>query len=289
MSLFGHARDLVTPSDGSPPVVVAEDRLWVRASTKREILEIRSEPARVDITGLVGGKAGGHLRGALDRWLPAERDAGTPLYLLLDDLSGASLVANWAWSHWIENWAAIRNMKMEGVCIGFRPGSRALNGDGTAIQQQSSARVPPLQHPDDPQGWHPLADQQGVGMRRARRIDFWLQDGLLHSDSGFQDSATSPDGGRIAVHEYQLTVTANQPSGEILSLVADPRVLPYDECPMAVGTSGRMIGTRLSEMRRQVLEKLRATSGCTHLNDALRALAEAPQLLAALRRHDKSA
>jgi Protein of unknown function (DUF2889) len=58
---------------------------------------------------------------------------------------------------------------------------------------------------------------------------------------------------------------------------------------MAVGTSGRMIGTRLSEMRQQVLEKLRATSGCTHLNDALRALAEAPQLLAALRRHDKSA
>jgi hypothetical protein len=50
-----------------------------------------------------------------------------------------------------------------------------------------------------------------------------------------------------------------------------------------------MIGTRLSEMRQQVLEKLRATSGCTHLNDALRALAEGPQLLAALLRQDKSA
>jgi hypothetical protein len=289
MSLFGYARDLVTPLDGSPPIVVAEDRVWVRASAKREILDVRSEPPRDGITGLVGAKAGGHLREALDRSLPGERNAGTPLYLLLDDLSGASLVANWAWSRWIDNWTAIRDVKMEGVCIGFRPGSRALKSDGTAVTQQNSARVPPLQHPDDAQGWHALPEQHGVGMRRARRIDLWLQDGLLHCDSGFQDSANSPDGGRIAVHEYRLTVTANPHSGEILTLAADPRVLPYDECPMAVGTSGCMIGTRMSEMRQQVLEKLRATSGCTHLNDALRALAEGPQLLAALLEHDKAA
>jgi hypothetical protein len=283
MSMFGHARDLVTLPDGSA-VVVAEDRMWARASAKREILEVRAEPIRAEISGLIGAKPGGHLRSVIDNYLPAERVSGTPLYLLLDDLSGASLVSNWAWSRWIDDWAATRHMKMEGVCIGFRPGSSALVDGGIASPLQSSARVPPLQRPDDPMGWHELPDQQGVGMRRARRIDVW-RNGDLHIDSGFQDSATSPEGGRVAVHEYGLTAIADPASGRILSLAADPRVLPYAECPSAVVNAGRMVGTTLDQMRKEVLEQLRGTAGCTHLNDALRALAEVPQLLSELDRH----
>jgi hypothetical protein len=41
-----------------------------------------------------------------------------------------------------------------------------------------------------------------------------------------------------------------------------------------------MIGTPLRELRQEVLERLRGTLGCTHLNDVLRALAEVPQMLA---------
>jgi Protein of unknown function (DUF2889) len=47
---------------------------------------------------------------------------------------------------------------------------------------------------------------------------------------------------------------------------------------MAVANVGRLVGTPLTRLRTVVLERLRTTGGCTHLNDALRALAEVPIL-----------
>ena len=40
----------------------------------------------------------------------------------------------------------------------------------------------------------------------------------------------------------------------------------------------RLVGRTLHEIREAVLEQLRGPKGCTHLNDALRALAEVPKL-----------
>ena len=45
----------------------------------------------------------------------------------------------------------------------------------------------------------------------------------------------------------------------------------------------RLLGARLPELRQAVLEELPGTLGCTHLNDALRALAEVPVLVNHLR------
>jgi hypothetical protein len=122
----------------------------------------------------------------------------------------------------------------------------------------------------------------GISMRRARRIDVTLGD-VIEIDSFFQDSATTPEGDRNAVHEYVLRATADPVSQRLLSVSAEPRVLPYQECPMAVANIGRMIGTPLSELRTAVLDQLKGIDGCTHLNDALRALAEVPVLARALR------
>jgi hypothetical protein len=171
---------------------------------------------------------------------------------------------------------------MEGICTGFAPGSSALNADGSSSPNQSSAAVPPLPHPDDPAGWHELAAQQGVGMRRARRIDLWRAHGLLQIDAGFQDSATSPAGGRVAVHEYTLQATADEATGRLVSVQAQPRILPFAECPGAVGNVDRLIGEDLATLRATVLRILAGTLGCTHLNDMLRALAEMPFLAARL-------
>ena len=57
-----------------------------------------------------------------------------------------------------------------------------------------------------------------------------------------------------------------------------PRVLPYDECPLAVRNVAALAGLPLSELRGAVLERLRGPLGCTHLNDMLRALADVPVL-----------
>jgi len=167
---------------------------------------------------------------------------------------------------------------MEGVCIGFRPGSSALNSDGTSSGHQSAADVVDLRRADDPLGWHEFTEQKDVGMRRARRIDVWL-DGLIQIDSAFQDSATNPKGGRTAVHEYRLSATADPVTLQLISVRAEPHVLPYPECPSAAANMHRLVGSSLPELRRKVLEDLRGTAGCTHLNDALRALAEVPALV----------
>ncbi len=290
MHMQGHARDVFTPAAGAAPIILAQDRLDVWASPLREILRIGAEPERPAASALIGKRAGSHLRAAINEVFPDEQEAGSPLYLLLDDLAGASLVAGWAWSQWSNNWMARskadatpstagRNGRMEGICTGFAPGSSALGADGRPSPMQSSAPVPPLPHPDDPDGWHELPVQEGVGMRRARRIDLWRDGGgTLYVDAGFQDSATAPAGGRIAVHEYSLMATADAASGKLTAVHARPHVLPYPECPGAAPNVDRLIGEPLATLRGAVLKILAGTLGCTHLNDALRALAEAPQL-----------
>jgi hypothetical protein len=69
----------------------------------------------------------------------------------------------------------------------------------------------------------------------------------------------------------------------LLTLDATPRVLPFSECPGAVKNISRLIGSSLSDLRQTVLDELPGTLGCTHLNDVLRALAEAPALVNHLR------
>ena len=298
MHMRGHARDLITPADGSAAFTCAEDRIDVVATQMREILDIVSTPPRAGVAALIGKRAGGHLRAVLEEALPDERAAGTPLYLLLDDLSGASLVAGWAWSQWDTDWLAKakrqgaastagRGGKMEGICIGFAPGSSALLADGSSSPSQSSTAVVPLENPADALGWHPLVAQGGVGMRRARRIDIWRDGNVINIDSGFQDSATSPAGGRVAIHEYGVRATADMARGELTAVTADPRILPYPECPGAAGNVQRLVGVNLLDLRKTVLSKLAGTAGCTHLNDVLRALAEVPQLLEKLRDNGK--
>ena len=294
MLMIGQARDLITMVDGEPDVHAAGS-FEILASSKREILSIASTPVITALQKLVGHRAGGNLRMLLAATVPGEKAAGTPLYLILDDYSGASLVASWAWSRWMDDYrenerqtgaAATKGRRgtMEGVCIGFEPGSSALNPDGSNNEKiQSFFPVPSIVNPEDPLGWHNIVGQTGVGSRRARWIDVWIEDGKIQMDLGFQDSATVPDGSRVAVHEYLAAATADPETFELLSLTVDARILPYKECLGAVPLSQRVLGTYLNELRMKVLQILPGTFGCTHLNDVLRSLAEVPQMVRALK------
>jgi hypothetical protein len=292
MQLVGRARDLLSRHVSGEPVVLAEDVVRVGVGLDRTIESIESEPPRPGIAQLIGARGGGRLRGLLQEVVPEERAAGTPLYLLLDDLAGATLIGGFAYSQWPDEWPAdwaerrgraTAGRRMDGVCVGFQPGSTALTPDGGARFGHDVRVVAPLLDPADPIGWHLLEDITEVSMRRARRIDVAI-DGVVVIDAMFQDSATVPAGGRVAVHEYRVEATADATTGELLSVVADPRVLPYRECPLAVANVDRLLGTPLGELRDVVLDRLKGTAGCTHLNDALRALAEVPLLAAAIER-----
>ncbi len=288
MRFEGRARDLITPADGATPVTAAEDRLVATIGVDRVIHHIESMPPRAAIGGLVGAKGGGHLREALNTVLPEERTAGSPLYLLVDDLAGSSLIAMFGWTQWLDDWLEQQRRdreeqqwsrrSMEGVCIGFRPGASSLEDDGMAAMSVNITPVSSLPCPGDPHSWHELPDDSGAHFRRARRIDVWREDDLIRISAGFQDSASTPRGGRVAVHEYRLSASADPVSYELLTLEATPGTLPYRSCPAATGNIERLLGTPLGKLRGAVLEQLARVDGCTHLNDALRALAEVPVL-----------
>jgi Protein of unknown function (DUF2889) len=286
MLLVGRARDIVTPRSADPPIICREDAFKASLRPDRAIVSIEATPACPALSRLVGERGGGGLRRVLENVVPEERRDATPLYLILDDISGTSLVAGWAWSQWDADWlangrAAVKGFDLEkafasraGICSGFAPGSSALD-PGT---DRSGTPAPDLRHPEDPDGWHAFTLQDGVGMRRARRIDVWLDNAIV-VDSAFQDSATTPAGNRAVVHEYRLRLTADPMSLRVLSVEAEPRVLPFVECTSAPANLGRLIGATLPELRDRVLAELRGTAGCTHLNDALRALAQVPALV----------
>ena len=287
--LQGRARDLCTPMDGAPHVLAAAD-LTAVTGRERDIQSIDADPPVAGLQRLVGVRAGSGLRGAIARELPEQVEGGTPLYLLLDDLGGATLIAGYTYFRWADVYpemsARIANgpqRVMQGTCSGFRPGSIALKDDGTLSHvRQNTARTASLVDPSDPIGWHELHEHPVIGMRRARRIDVWANEGLIEVDAWFRDSVWVPEGHEEAIHEYQMLGQADRETGTLLSVTAHPRVLPYAECPGAAPNASWMAGTDLRAMRTEVLQRLRATDCCTHLNDGLRSLAEVPVLAASL-------
>jgi hypothetical protein len=300
----GRARDLLT-TEQSDPIVLAEDALSIGVAPDRTIEDIAADPPRPDLVQLVGATGGGRLRSVIDVAVPNERSTGSPLYLVLDDLAGATLIAPFAWSQSADDWqeraaarlrahasgdasAKVVSRHMEGICSGFRPGSSALAPDGTVRlgTRHNVASVPPLVAPDDPDGWHILAPHPQVAMRRARRIDVVRSTTELVVDAMFRDSCWRPDGVEVAVHEYGLDATIDLQTGCITAVHAEPRVLPYPECPPAAENVERLVGVPARDLRTQVLERLRGTECCTHLNDALRSLAEVPVLASSLATHN---
>lgn len=271
--------------------MTADATLHILASPQRQILGIEAAACDADLTGLVGMRPGGKYRARVRELLSSRNLELTPLHLLLDDFVGASLVATWVWSRWMDDWQTIlhahaktagagRNGSMGGVCTGFAPGASSLDdADNPRLDIQSSASVGPLVRPDDPLGWHELPRQVGMEGRRARRMDVWVEGDLVHISAGFQDGGSKPGGGRGAVHEYRVTATADAASLKLVSVAPEPRVLPFAECPEATREVQRLIGAPLESFRTYVPETLAATLGCTHLNDVLRTFADVPKLL----------
>jgi hypothetical protein len=285
--MTGHARDLLTPLHGGEPQVLGIAQYRILASPIREILEIEATPSHPRLQEMLGVRAGGASRLALAEKLGDIR--GMPLYQILDDFAGASLVAGWIWSRWTDDWLRTRSTatrstagrggQMMNICTGFAEGASSLDeSNAVSLSSQSSTEVGSLENPDDPLGWHLLPAQEGPKNRRARRIDLWREDELIKVDAAFQDSGSNPQGGRTAVHEYRVYAEIDAATGILLALQALPMILPFRECPGASIKATRLVGQNVASFREAVVETLPGTLGCTHLNDVLRALADVPLL-----------
>jgi len=103
-----------------------------------------------------------------------------------------------------------------------------------------------------------------------------IKDELFGNDGpAFSAARHSID--RVAIHEYNFSAAIDASSLELTGADPDPRILPFPECPGAVHNTQRLISRRITDIH-AVPEELRGPQGCTHLNDALRALAEVPKL-----------
>jgi len=290
MVLRGRARDLLTPLEGEAGVV-AEASMELSVGPDRVLRSVVLSPEHEGAQTLTGAQGGGRFRSAVDAAFPGERAAGTPLYLLLDDVAGATLIGGFAWTLWPDELTptvvaaatdAARRRNMAGICSGFRPGGGPLQLKEAG--EHLGHNLVPANSLDsaDPLAWHDIEPPPpSACMRRRRRIDVWLDD-AIRIEAMFRDSMWNPDGQEICVHEYRLDARADPDTGTVLEVHAEPRVLPFRECPLAAPNAAWLAGAHLSELRDVVLMELRGTDCCTHLNDMLRALAEVPVLLGAL-------
>jgi hypothetical protein len=275
------ARDVVAGEDA---VDVLGD-IRVRAHLSQRVIdEISSTPADGRLERLRGVRVGPGFRSTVAKLLPGEARRASLLYLLLDDWVGAALVSGYSVQHAAitlgveEKLPAGTADHMAGICAGFAPEASLV---GYARRNDT---IPSVHGPVAPplDGLHSVEPLRTHGMRRFRRLDLHPVDDLSTSvgfDAHFRDSHVDGDGIETIVHEYTVGGSVDTSTRTITSIAADVRVLPWQECPGAIGSAARVRGMSLSELRERIRGEFVGTSTCTHLNDTLRAVADLGALL----------
>lgn len=279
----GRARDIWTDADGKAHLV-AQARLDVELdSGTRAVRSIASDPPDDALQELLGAPAAGGFRARVDRHLPHLTETGGLLYLLLDDLPGASLVAGYAMLHAgvVSHSRDDRFLQAQAdLCAGWAADGFLLNHvrDHGSPPRGGGPPAPALEREDDPDAWHDTDPLPPHGMRRRRRLDVSRSGELLAVDVHFRDTHVDAEGRESIVHEYAVAATVDPATWLVVESAAEPRVLPWRECPGAAASATRVAGRPVTELRPWVRATFTGTSTCTHLNDTLRGLADVPAL-----------
>lgn len=295
-------RDLRTGPDGTAEVV-ATARLVVDLDAGRVVRAIEvghAEPAPPDpgaLAALVGCPAAGGFRREVGTALADDVAAGGLWHLLLDDLVGAMIVSGVSQQHAeaVAGGGPLLDMiranadrvfdAQADICAGWARDASML----TELRRTGDLPVPlgppaPPLEGGDPLGWHEMAPLDDHVVRRRRRLDVGPVDdaGGAPLDAHFRDSHVDGTGLERAVHEYRVDGRIDVAAGSLTRLAAEARVLPWQECPAAVDSAGRVVGVPWSELRDHVRVELRGVTTCTHLNDVLRSLGDVGALVAML-------
>lgn len=285
----GRARDLRTDTAGAAHVL-DDAAVDAEVAAGHVATHVRTTPARAETAALDGQPVTTGFRARLDELLPDERDARTPLFLLLDELPIAAVISGYA-----DLYAA--PLALGGVGASWEAASTRADicaGWATEAHMMRTIRTegrmpvplgPPASEPvDDAAGWHELDELPRGAMRRRRRLDVVVDDdGTIAVDAMFRDTHVDADAGvETVLHEWWVDAAVDPRSHVVLRAAARPGPLPWLECPSAAGSAARLIGHDAGSLRQFVRRDLRGTSTCTHLNDLLRSLADVPALAARL-------
>jgi hypothetical protein len=284
--MVGGGRDLKTAESGHG-ATLREGSMRLDISMPEQKVQSISAGG---VEGNVQDLAGANIFGGFRRNLAAVAtgaDAGSVGFSLLDDVPVATVIASYVPFAAGAVTAADRASFIQrlGVCQGWKEGGTvetSLAGTGRVPVHPGLPAPPLLKVPGDPLAWHINEPPEPGSVRRLRRLDVWL-DGDVIVDAMFRDTHASAHGREQVIHEYLLRARADPVSLRILAITAEPRVLPYQECPTVAQSAERLIGECLTGLRRRVAVEFSGVSTCTHLNDMLRSLGDIPYLLELLR------
>ena len=290
-------RDLRTDGgDGDRAEVLGEVALTLRLdAASHSVVDVCVDGAAgqaeraPDLRSLLGARVGSGFRRLLDEAMPAERERGSIVHLLLDDLVGAVLVSGYSLLHAdaLPRQAGLLDAMV--ARLGDQCSGWALDGgfianlrDTGRLATPHGPPAPPLASLDgDALAWHDMARLPPNATRRRRRLDVIAPDagGVNAIDVHFRDSHVDGSGNETVVHEYAVAGSVDAGRRLIVDLWARALVLPWTECPAAVASAERLRGTTFDDLRLRVRRELVGTASCTHLNDMLRSLADLGALL----------
>jgi hypothetical protein len=285
LAMQGAARDLRTgggPGAGPQDLaaqVLSEARVSAGFDAGRRLESLTTSPPAPWAQALVGARAGGGFRRHLEAVVPAA-EAGSLLRQVLDDMPAAALISGYGFMrvarrqghHPASLMPTGALDRMTDLCSGWRSGGIAVSSveAGHGVPMQDCPPAPPLSG-DDPLAWHVTAPLEQDWMRRRRLIDVTVDDGgRFEIWAMFRDSVGDGDGAELVLHEY--AVRAGGAGGVLDRVVAEPRVLPFPECPAAADAVGALAGMEVRTLAATVGDTLTGIASCTHLNDLLRAL-----------------
>jgi hypothetical protein len=301
------SRDLRTNHDGTCDVVAAAT-LQARISPTRELLWIRTSPDIPALQGLLGASVGPGFRSRFNEIATDGCEDGSLLFLLLDDLPGATLVSGYALHHagTLDEGSRTDHSRTDhsrtdhsragrdagpfpdfgaqgDICAGWaRDATMMVHVRGTGTLPVPLGPPAPILEPeDDPMSWHIMADLAPYAVRRRRRLDLVAPPAgeLEHRiDLHFRDSHVDDQGCETIMHEYTMSGTVDLEAGRIGTVAARAHVLPWVECPGALASAQRVDGMELSVLRSRIRKEFVGRSTCTHLNDSLRSLADVTAL-----------
>ncbi|HEX4430763.1 MAG TPA: DUF2889 domain-containing protein [Frankiaceae bacterium] len=288
LNLRGYARDLVTGTAGATTERTCSLAAEVDFTGGRILTRIESDPAEPRLSALLGARVSAGFRGLVGQAVPDHAARASRLHLLLDDLPVATLVGGYAVGAATRRDPGVRaalqlhpHKGTPDLCAGWRSGGTIMLGiEATGQAPVVTGPVAPLlEQAADPQGWHHRPNLPPHSVRRARLLDVYAGGDVIEVNSVFRDSHVDEDGVETVIHEYLVHALIDPESLLVLESVAEVKVLPWVECPAAVGSAGRLVGRSVRDLRAEVRADFTGISTCTHLNDQLRSLADVPALL----------
>lgn len=262
---------------GTSDTVEIVDDVVVRARLAERVIDDISgaDPRLAHLRGL---RVGPGFRAKAVALLGSDVERATLLNLLLDDWVGASLVTGYGVQHANivdgveEEMADHVADHLAGICSGFAPDAAAV--DFTRRNLLMPCALGPAAPVFD--GLHPTEVLRAHGMRRLRRVDL-NPDGTF--DAHFRDSHVDRNFVETIVHEYTVIGEVDLATRTVTRVEAAARVLPWQECPGALASAGRITGMPIAQLRNRIRTEFVGVSTCTHLNDTLRCLGDIDALI----------